>query len=1182
MFPASDASHSNGHKPGVNTDDSINAERICVPFVRCVTAMNILIVDDSLVNLKIYAALVQKNSLGFDFSFSSSSEAIEWAREHDVDLLVVDHNMPAPNGIEFIKLFRAMPQKEQVPILMVTAEQGKEVRYTALECGANDFLTKPVDAIEFSARVTNMLALRQAQKQLGETADWLAEQVKASTVEIAARERETIIKLSAAVERRNPETNSHLARMASYCHAVACAKGLDANERELILTASPLHDIGKLAIADSILLKPGKLTRDEFDIMKRHTTDGFDMLTGSSSRLLQLAAQIALTHHERYDGSGYPQGLSGEKIPLAGRIAALCDVFDALTSRRCYKEAWTVEAAVAEINRTSGTQFDPELVKLFNELLPQLLEIKKRFPDEVPSGEAAGISRSEIKPAQSASRDASASNDRQDALERYQLLADHSLDIILFLREDGRIMEANDAAVAAYGYSRAELLRMDASELRAAEDVANQKEQFARIKTENIPAFEALQRRKGGNTFPVEITARGAVIGEQRILVEIVRDITERKRAERERDRFIHISLDMMCVCTLDGHFTRVNPAWEASLGYSAEEICSVPFMDFVHPDDREATASAMSVLNENRNVAGFENRYRCKDGSYKWLLWSATPSKEDQVIYAIARDVTQRKNYEVALRQARDQATEASRLKSQFLANMSHEIRTPMNGVIGMTELLLSTPLNGDQREYANTVHESANALLFIINEILDLSKLEAGKTVLEFMDFSPHSVAESVADLFASQARKKNLELQPFVAANVPASLRGDAGRLRQILVNLVGNAIKFTSRGHVTLSVNVDSTTDFHAVLKFSVSDSGLGLDDDAIARLFQPFTQADGSTNRKFGGTGLGLSISKRLVDLMEGSIGVESKKGEGSTFWFTARFEMISEAAPPVRRMNVRGKHALVVDDDAATGNILNHYVKSWGLRNARAWDGAEALAMLREAAAAGDPYDIALVDFLMPVMSGFELAQAVRGDPALAKLKLILITAFDAKDRGQEAMRLGFDSYMTKPVKQAELLDCIATALGHDAPVIPRQRAGVQADEALDDKCPRRVLLAEDNAINQRVALAQLAKLGIKPDVAKDGREAFEAFQKSKYDLIFMDCQMPEVDGFEATAMIRKAEQHTGCHVAIVAMTANAMESDRDNCIAAGMDDYISKPVNLGKLRTAVEHWLPEVLMTAP
>ncbi len=261
--------------------------------------MNILLVDDSVVNLKIYAALIEKHSLGDGYSFSSSAEAVRWASEHEVDLLVVDHNMPAPNGIEFIKLFRAMPEKEQVPILMVTAEQGREVRYAALECGANDFLTKPVDAIEFSARATNMLALRQAQKQLGETADWLTEQVKASTVEIAARERETIIKLSAAVERRNPETRSHLARMASYCYALACAKGLDLQERDLILTAAPLHDIGKLAISDSILLKPGKLTSEEFAIMKRHTTDGFEMLTGSSSRLLQLAAQIALSHHEK-------------------------------------------------------------------------------------------------------------------------------------------------------------------------------------------------------------------------------------------------------------------------------------------------------------------------------------------------------------------------------------------------------------------------------------------------------------------------------------------------------------------------------------------------------------------------------------------------------------------------------------------------------------------------------------------------------------------------------------------------------------------------------------------------------------------------------------------------------------------------------------------------------------------
>lgn len=344
--------------------------------------MNILIVDDSSVNLKIYASLVEKLGTGDGVCFTTSSAALEWASAHEVDLAIVDYNMPAPDGLEFIQLMRAMPQKEDVPILMITADHARDVRYAALERGANDFLTKPIDAAEFSARVKNMLALRLSQKQLAETANWLAEQVKAATAELATRERETIITLSTAAERRNPETGAHLARMAQYCEIIAAGAGLSKTEQELILAAAPLHDIGKIAVPDYILLKPGKLTADEFALMKQHTTVGYDILKNSHSSLLKIAAEIALTHHEKYDGSGYPSGLTTAGIPLVGRICALSDVFDALTSVRPYKDAWPTGDAVAEINENNGRHFDPTLVKAFNDVLPELLRVKEKYPDK--------------------------------------------------------------------------------------------------------------------------------------------------------------------------------------------------------------------------------------------------------------------------------------------------------------------------------------------------------------------------------------------------------------------------------------------------------------------------------------------------------------------------------------------------------------------------------------------------------------------------------------------------------------------------------------------------------------------------------------------------------------------------------------------------------------------------------
>jgi PAS domain S-box-containing protein len=663
----------------------------------------------------------------------------------------------------------------------------------------------------------------------------------------------------------------------------------------------------------------------------------------------------------------------------------------------------------------------------------------------------------------------------------------------------------------------------------------------------------------------------------------------ELQEACQLKNAVVQTALDAVISMGSDGRITGWNSQAEQMFGYSAAEVLGLSLSESLIPEKFRAQHEAGLRRYQETGVSQLLNRrieFRAlRRGGREFpveVAIAAIGKGAETTFCAFVRDITDRLQAAENLRHAKEAAEMANSAKSEFLANMSHEIRTPMNGILGMTELLLDTELTAEQQESMGLVKSSAEALLRVINDILDYSKIEAGKLDLDPIEFQLRDALEDTLKTLALRAHRKGLELTCEIGAEVPIRVIGDPGRLRQVIVNLVGNAIKFTEKGEVVVRAHLRNQSSDAFQLHFEVVDTGIGIPPEKQLLIFDPFSQADGSTTRRFGGTGLGLTISSRLVVLMGGQIEIESQPGCGSTFHFDAHFARAKSPAPettPAAPPKLKGLRVLVVDDNATNRRVLTGMLRIWGAYPTAVDGGQPAIQELQRAVAAGEPYPLMLTDAMMPEMDGFMLVEELRKEPGAAPRTIMMLTSADRQADAARCRRLGMAAYLVKPVKADELQIAILAAMSGAArekriPAASRQDVTGAAGDAKPAKL--RILLAEDNPVNQRVALHILQKGEHSVLAVENGRETVDAVAREAFDLVLMDVQMPEMDGFEATNAIRTREQITGCHLPIIAMTAHAMQGDRERCLEAGMDEYVSKPVRAAELLRVIQKFAPQ------
>ena len=778
---------------------------------------------------------------------------------------------------------------------------------------------------------------------------------------------------------------------------------------------------------------------------------------------------------------------------------------------------------------------------------------------------------------------------------KHRALFEESADANLLMDENG-FLDCNTAALQMFGYSsRAELTALHPADFSPPNQpdgtpsrVAADRKIAATIRN-GKERFEWMHQRKNGEVFPAEVWLKAVTLSGRPMLLAAVRDMTENKRAQdavRETAARLKLAAEAARLGVWEYNLETNALTWDEYMchlhGILPEEFRGVyeDWVRSVHPEDFPVALATFNAAIAEKSEFRSEFRVVWPSGQIRYIeahgaVMCALNGAAERIV-GVNSDITERKQAEIEMRKAKEGAEAANRAKSEFLANMSHEIRTPLNGILGMTELVLDTEITSEQRENLGLAQLSAEALLSVIDDILDFSNLEAGRLEIDSVPFALRESLTETMKGFRIRAQQKGLQLRYEVRPDVPDAVVGDPDRIRQVLVHLIGNAIKFTEQGEVFVRVAQENDVAGDTHLLFMVKDTGVGIPIEKQKKIFEPFSQADGSMTRTYGGTGLGLTICSKLVPMMGGTMSVESQSGQGSTFHFTVRLPVRGALSPstslpcsePLQPEQLRDLQALVVDDNLTNRKVLNGMLTRWGLKPTAVNGGRAALQALEAAKTAGHPFQLILLDGQMQEMDGFAVAERIRKNPGLVDTKVMMLTSAGRLGDTARCRELGISAYLVKPVRQGELLQSICSVLqqapGNNATPFAQPFSQESRDQS-------RVLLAEDNAVNQKLAVRLLEKRGYIVSVAGDGRQVLATLEKEEFDVVLMDIQMPEMDGFEATAAIREREQFTGRHLPIVAMTAHSLAADERRCLAAGMDAYVSKPIRTSEFFATIE-----------